>query len=411
MTRAETVDLEDKAPTNLPTTSSDEQKVSWLELFFDLAFVVTFDQLAKRLGDNPNWFNLGLFGLLFVLVWLTWSGNATFSARFGNEGRRYRWGTVLQILTVGMLALGVRGDLDETGWLVALFFAANHAVLLLMYWYVGYKEPQSTPVTRPLTLIYAVVTVLLLISAALEGPFRLGTWAFAAALNIFAPFWLGQRHQVAMPHQAHLPERIGLLQIVAMGSLLTEIVGGARQSELNAEGLVPALSAMVLSIAIWRIYFDQARSLPLLIAHYAGQVKTMLIWLFSHLPLTLSLMTLAVGLGHSLSAHAGAEYRNILAFIAWPLAGVFLSVFGLRLNALHILRRSARRDRSSWALVLGAVFSALLVRWPMPPLPFHLATTALGLIVSFIVATDPLTATLGRVEEKLEQQAEADKAD
>lgn len=44
-----------------------------------------------------------------------WVGNTMFSARYGNEGKPYRYGTFLQLLTACGLALASLGDLHDNG--------------------------------------------------------------------------------------------------------------------------------------------------------------------------------------------------------------------------------------------------------------------------------------------------------
>ena len=46
--------------------------VSFLELFFDLVFVVVIAQLADRLAHHPTWAGAGWFVFLFYAVWASW---------------------------------------------------------------------------------------------------------------------------------------------------------------------------------------------------------------------------------------------------------------------------------------------------------------------------------------------------
>ena len=47
-------------------------RVTFLELFFDLVFVVVIAQLAQRLAANPSWAGVGWFVYLFYAVWSSW---------------------------------------------------------------------------------------------------------------------------------------------------------------------------------------------------------------------------------------------------------------------------------------------------------------------------------------------------
>src|SRR5438105_2728309 len=49
-----------------------DRRVTFLELFFDLVFVVVIAQLAQRLAANPSWAGVGWFVFLFYAVWSSW---------------------------------------------------------------------------------------------------------------------------------------------------------------------------------------------------------------------------------------------------------------------------------------------------------------------------------------------------
>ncbi|EYB68507.1 hypothetical protein DEIPH_ctg021orf0014 [Deinococcus phoenicis] len=408
MTRGQpdAVNLEDSGPLSMPPGppdlgGQDEQRVTWLELFFDLIFVVAFDQLAKRLGDTPSGANIGIFLLLFTAVWWAWAGNTTFAARHGNGGRTYRWGTLLQLLTLGILALTERGDLDQTGRVFALAFAANRLVLVGMHLLLLRRDPGSAAFTRPTAAGYGVAALIWLGSALLTGPAQLVAWGAALTTDLLTPLLIRRRHGAALPHQEHLPERVGLLQIIALGGIVTEVVTGGRQRDLTWEALAPALFALLAALALWRLYFDQARALPVLHAHRAGRVGAFLTWMYGHLPFTLGIVMLGVGLGHGISDTENARDAVNRQLVAWPLAGALLTLALLRWNALRLTARRSRLDRSLLALGTGVLLAAALAFSGLGTFPLHGAVAALTLGLALIVATDPATRRLGRLEEHL----------
>ncbi|WP_034383548.1 low temperature requirement protein A [Deinococcus sp. YIM 77859] len=384
-----------------PKVVPEEQRVTWLELFFDLLFVVAFDQLAKRLGDTPSAENIGLFLLLFAAVWWAWVGNTTFAARYGNGERVYRWGSLLQLLTLGVLALTERGDLDQTGQAFALAYAANRWILVGMHLLHLRRRTETASFSQPLATGYGLAALIWLGSALLTGSVQLVAWGVALGIDVLTPLLLRQRHGAALPHQEHLPERMGLLQIIALGSIMTEVVAGGRQQSLTGLNLFPALCAMLLAVGLWRLYFDQARTLPVLHAHWAGRVGAFLMWLYGHFPFTLSVTMLAVGLGHGISDTENERDAVNRQLVAWPLAGALLTLALLRGNALRLTARSLLGDRSLLALGAGTGLAAALAFCRWDTLALHAGAAALTLLLALIVATDPVTRQLGRIEERL----------
>lgn len=161
--------------------------MTWLELFFDLIFVTAFDQLAKRLGDAPTWGNLGIFMLLFVAVWWAWAGNTTFAGRYGNDSRAYRWGTLVQLVTLGAISLTLRGDLDQTGAAFSLAYAANRLTLVVMYLSTLRTHPETAAFARPTATGYGAAALIWLGSALLGGTAELLAWGWRSPSTCSRP--------------------------------------------------------------------------------------------------------------------------------------------------------------------------------------------------------------------------------
>ncbi len=381
--------------------AAQEQKVSWLELFFDLVFVVAFDQLARRLGSAPTFESVAEFTLLFAAVWWAWSGNTVYAARYGNAGRLYRWGTLGELILVAMVALTLRGDLGDIAGFFALAFGANRAVQAALHLWVGWQSPELRGFARRLGWATGLSALVWAGSVLLPwgGQGQLVAWTLALLLEIFTPILARDVGRAALPHAGHLPERVGLLQIIALGEIVTQVVGGARQQRLSAVTLLPALCAILLAVSLWRLYFDQARTLPLLGAHLQGRVDTMLAWFYGHFPFTLSVVMLSVGVGQSLGSGSARQAAVLQQFVAWPLAGALATLAFLRWTTLRLMGR--RTDRSLWALLVGAVLAGLLGPTDLDPLRLHALAAALTITVAVLVATDASTRRLGQIEQRV----------
>ena len=69
MAVAETTPLHDSEGQD----SSDEKRVSPLELFFDLVFVFALTQVTALMADNPTWTGLGEGMLVLAMLWWAWA--------------------------------------------------------------------------------------------------------------------------------------------------------------------------------------------------------------------------------------------------------------------------------------------------------------------------------------------------
>ena len=61
-----------------------EQRVTPLELFFDLVFVFGFTEVTTALSNNPNWSGLGHALLVLVALWWAWARIST--TELGHHG-------------------------------------------------------------------------------------------------------------------------------------------------------------------------------------------------------------------------------------------------------------------------------------------------------------------------------------
>jgi low temperature requirement protein LtrA len=84
-----------------------EQRVSPLELFFDLVFVFAFTQVTTLLSSNPTWSGLEHALLLLTALWWAWAAYAWLTNTV-DPGESLVWGTMLGAggaMFVGALAL------------------------------------------------------------------------------------------------------------------------------------------------------------------------------------------------------------------------------------------------------------------------------------------------------------------
>jgi low temperature requirement protein LtrA len=71
-------------PPRIRTLDAEEdvRRATWLELFFDLVFVVAVAQLANALSDDMTLEGFLIFGGLFIPVWWAWTGYTFYADRF-----------------------------------------------------------------------------------------------------------------------------------------------------------------------------------------------------------------------------------------------------------------------------------------------------------------------------------------
>jgi len=81
--------------------------VSFLELFYDLVYVVVIARAAHALAGDITWRSVGEFLVIFGLIWMAWVNGTLYHELHGREDVRTRVFVFIQMLLLAMLAVFV----------------------------------------------------------------------------------------------------------------------------------------------------------------------------------------------------------------------------------------------------------------------------------------------------------------
>jgi low temperature requirement protein LtrA len=87
----------------------EDRHASWLELFFDLVFVVAIAELSHELVVNHTLNGFATFAALFVPVFVAWQGFSFYADRFDTDDVFFRVCMLAAMLAVGALAIQIPG--------------------------------------------------------------------------------------------------------------------------------------------------------------------------------------------------------------------------------------------------------------------------------------------------------------
>src|SRR5919202_1348369 len=98
-------------PPRLRTMQEDEEeerRATWLELFFDLVFVVAVAQASYILLDELTVSRLFAYLGVFVPIWWAWMGFTFYANRFDTDDLPYRLLILIAMLAIAALAVSPR---------------------------------------------------------------------------------------------------------------------------------------------------------------------------------------------------------------------------------------------------------------------------------------------------------------
>jgi low temperature requirement protein LtrA len=292
------------------------ERVSTLELFFDLVFVFTVTQLTAVLTHELSWSSLGHVMLMLGLIWWMYAGYAWLTNAVSTRGVARR-----AVLLGGMagylvLALAIPDAFSGSGLSFGIAYAVVVAVHATLY--VRLASDRSAEAIRGIVPFNLTSAGLVVVGGALGGTAQAVLWTMAVVLEWITPRLAGhgesqQDFEIA---PAHFVERHGLVIIVAIGESVVAIGIGASGLPVDLELVLVAILGLLLAAGLWWAYFgadDDAQAEAALTRAPATERPWMALYGFgvAHYFLLLGIVLVAVGLkkgtGHAYDSLTGAQ--------------------------------------------------------------------------------------------------------
>ncbi|WP_254546318.1 low temperature requirement protein A [Halomarina pelagica] len=300
-----------------PDAEDDLRSATWLELFFDLVFVVAIAELAHVLSADVSIPGVVAFLALFVPTWWAWVGSTFYATRFDTDDVVHRLFTVAEMFAVAALAVSIHDGLAASASF-ALAYAGVRGVLVLKYLGASHFVPVARPLTRRYAAGFAVAAGLWALSAFVPPPARYALWGVGLLVDFGTPISAGQLHARIPPHAEHLPERFGLFTIIVLGESVLAVVSGVAEVAWTPFSVLAAAFALLVAVSVWWVYFDRHSGVTIDASAREGRVLVYEGWLYAHLPLVVGLTAAGVGVEHALTADLTAP---LAAADCWLLCG------------------------------------------------------------------------------------------
>src|ERR671916_2502039 len=253
----------------LRTRNDGEQRVTPLELFFDLVYVFAVTQLSHRLLDHLTVRGVLETSMLLLAVWGVWIYTAWFTNWFHPDRLPVRLVLVAVMLASLLMSVAIPEAFGERGLMFALAFVAIQVgrtafTLIALTKSSGGSHPLSRSFQRILTWLVGA-GVLWIIGGLLGGEARYAVWLLALAVDYSGPgvgYYiprLGRSRTGEWTIEGgHFAERCQLFVIIALGESI--LVTGTTFAEIEASALavLAFVVAFLGSVALWWIYFSRS---------------------------------------------------------------------------------------------------------------------------------------------------------
>ena len=238
----------------LTAVPRSEERVTPLELFFDLVFVLALTQCTALMADHPSWGGVGKGLLVLGLMWWSWVGYAWLTSVVNPEEGSVRFAIFAAMAAMLVVALCVPEAFGDSRMLFAVAYAGVRFGQIALFILASRDEPALRTSVTGLAGGTAVGCGLLVVGALFEDPnLQAAIWAVALALDMLEPFLFGSEGWKL--HPGHFAERHGLIIIIALGESIVAIGVGAGH-DVDAGVVAAAVLGIAVAGALWWLYFD-----------------------------------------------------------------------------------------------------------------------------------------------------------
>jgi low temperature requirement protein LtrA len=240
-------------PRRITAVLREEERVTPLELFFDLVFVLALTQCTALMAAVPSWEGLAQALLIMALLWWSWSGYAWLTSVLDPEEGAVRIVMFAAMAAFLVCALCVPTAFDDNALLFAGAYGAVRVAHIGLFVLASRDDPELRHSVATLAVSTGISVALLVGAAAADDVLQGAIWAVAILLDFAGPFFFGAAGWRIMPE--HFAERFGLIVIIALGESIVAIGVGAEVG-VDAGVVAAAVLGTAGAAALWWLYFD-----------------------------------------------------------------------------------------------------------------------------------------------------------
>jgi low temperature requirement protein LtrA len=363
-----------------------EERVGYVELFFDLVFVFAVTQLSHAIILHPDLKGFLQAGILFIAIWWVWVETAWVTNWLDVKYIQVRlllfflMGVAL-IMTISLPdAFGEKGMTFVIAFLIVQLGRHIFMIMALA------RHNRDNFINFVRIFLWALPEAGFWIAGGLaeETTTRMTLWAIAILILNMGPamrFWLpglgATDTKVWDIEGHHFSERCALFIIIALGESILVTGAAFGETQWTGSAIAAFASAFVGTLAMWWLYFDVGaeRAARRLSEDDDPGRMARLAYTYFHIPIVAGIIVTAASDEMALAHPLGhAETAQILCLVGGPALYLFGNLLFKRTNAKHF--------PLSHLVGLGLLGAILPFAWQLPPLALSVTSTATLILVA-----------------------------
>jgi low temperature requirement protein LtrA len=278
-----------------------EERVTPLELFFDLIFVFAITQVTGFVVEDPTWAGLAKGLLVLGVLWWAWAAYAWLTNTINPEEGAVRIAMFAAMGAMLVASLAVPDVFGDDAFVFACAYAFVRIAHLVLYAIAGRGDRDLLAAIARLGVGTAIGVGLLFVAAGLDGRLQVAMWALALTFDLLGAYVGGGKGWRLSA--GHFAERHALIVIIALGESIVAL-GLAASHELGTGRVVAGLLGFAVAAAMWWLYFDVVAIVAERKLHeLTGNAQLAMArdsYSYLHLPMVAGIILFAVGVKKTL---------------------------------------------------------------------------------------------------------------
>ena len=244
---------------NKRNANIEDRKISWLELFYDLVYVIAISKITHNLSLQLNITGfLDYFYVLGLIYWGWLNGSAHHDLLGANDVRTI-FLTIWQMVILSALIVTLNSPAES------IYFNTTVVILIMQYyitylwWSEGIYDKNSMRLNRYYTVIYSLVFALIFSTFFLYQPYLRMVFYFALILNYLPPYFENsalREKRFEYRLTSSMAERLGLFTIILFGEVILGIINGiSKFQNLTFYHWLLFILSVFIVFMLWFIFF------------------------------------------------------------------------------------------------------------------------------------------------------------
>jgi low temperature requirement protein LtrA len=329
------------------------KRASWLELFYDVAFVALIAQLTYLAAANhqtlTDYLHIFIVGYSVFVAWWATTANRNLQPTETTADKLFTQLTMVAVFVMSLTMPAVFAG-EYVGYFLTL--AGVRALQAFLIARMYYLHPQTRPATYNLLQGVFIAAGLWVISALTFDPYHIVFALIALSIDILIPLTRGRGNTKRYLNVYHLHERLGLFLILVIGESMIVVALSNTATSLGLQQLVTVFSGLGLMVALWWLYYEHNDRF--------ADVRPNNLFVFLHAHGILFLSIVCVSVGYKLQLSDGTD-TPILWFSLIGAIGIALAILLVRTTLHQICNRAVWLTGGLVVLAAATIGGAIFV--------------------------------------------------